>query len=100
MVLLELIIIGGAVYYYKKHHKENKARKLAFAAGQPYRERDGSVTYPPAYPNLPPYPSSNDHKVQFGEDSREYYSDAPAAGLEKGEVIVETRETVTRNDKA
>lgn len=46
-MVLELIAIGGAVYYYARKNKQNKAKQAAFAAGQPWTNKDGTVTYPP-----------------------------------------------------
>ena len=109
MVLLEVLIISGAVYYYKKHHKTNKARKLAFINNTPFVERDGSVTFPPGYPDLPSYAAATradrDHKVQGHAPvvHREFYSDAPvsrnmAGRDEKAPLVAETREVV-RDEK-
>lgn len=143
-MVLELIVIGGAVYYYVRKNKQEyvppprshpshtkeepytnlpfsnrKAKKAAFAAGQPWTNKDGTVVYPPGYPGLPGLPaySAGDYKRQAPEQpmnvQREHgyyhYSDAPVANQhsmnrsiavvdEKSPLAVETRE-VFRDEK-
>lgn len=46
-------------------------------AGNPYVERDGSVSLPPSYPGLPAYTEAVHDKVQAQEVRRKYYADSP-----------------------
>lgn len=124
-MVLELIAIGGVVYYYVRKNKlkyvpstpslrnpplthPSKAKQAAFAAGQPWVNKDGTLTYPPNHPGLPPYtpkatntPSMGDYKRQTPQsnvrsvsvpiEGREEYRD------EKAPLVVQTREAM--NDK-
>jgi hypothetical protein len=78
-MVLDLIAIGLGVYLFARHRKNKyvpiqtpisyprakptnpnpprKARDAAFAAGQPIYNRDGSITYPPAYSGCPTHGS-------------------------------------------
>lgn len=75
-MVLELIIIGGVVYYYVRKNKDNKARKAAFIKGEPFRNRDGTISYPPDYPGLPPY-TANDMNVTRAPPSGDYKFQQP-----------------------
>lgn len=104
-MVLELIVIGGVIYYYVRKNKDNKARKAAFLKGEPFRNRNGTISYPPNYPGLPAYtpndmntrqPPMGDFKVQQPqpmsrsipiETQREYRD-------EKAPLYTETREVM------
>lgn len=121
-MVLELILIGGVVYYYVRKnkvkyvslhptcsdsnlHRRSKLRKAAFLRGEPWVNKDGTITYPPNYPGLPPYtpgaantnqPAMGDYKRQTPQpmsrsvpiETPEQYRD------EKAPLVVETREMV------
>lgn len=104
-MVLELLLIGGVVYYYVRKNKDNKARKAAFMRGEPFTNKDGSISYPPNYPGLPAYtpqgmntnqPPMGDYKRQAPQpmsrsvpiETQEAYRD------EKAPLYTETREVM------
>lgn len=92
-MVLDLLIIGGAIYYYCKKNKENKAKRAAWAKGQPWVHKDGSVTYPPNYLGLPVY-IPGDYKQQSPAPGQQRSTEVVPA-FEKTPLSVETREIVT-----
>ncbi|KAL8243763.1 hypothetical protein R6Q59_010021 [Mikania micrantha] len=77
-MVLELILIGGVVFYYVKKNKKEKLQKAALQRGEPFHHPNGAVTFPPGYPDLPPYtqvmPPMADYRQQ---SSSSYNQNAP-----------------------